>query len=40
MDAYYNDFKEIFLGRNPCDYNQIRSDQIAASLNILHHFHF
>ena len=40
MDAYSNDFQKIFLARNPCDCNQIRSNQIAASVNALNHFHF
>ena len=40
MDAYSNDFLKIFLARNPCDCNQIGSNQIAASVNALNHFHF
>ena len=35
MDAYSNDFRKIFPDRNPCDCNQIRSNQIAASVNAL-----
>ena len=38
MDAYYNDFQRTFLAKNPCDCNQIRSNQIAASINALNHF--
>ena len=42
MDVYYsNDFQKIFLARNPTfDCNQIRSNQIAAGVNDLNHFHF
>ena len=39
MDAYSNDFQEIFLARNPCDC-QISSNQITASVNTMNHFHF
>ena len=40
MDAYSNDFQKTFLAKNPCDWIQIRSNQIAASVNVLNHFHF
>ena len=40
MDAYSNDFQKIFLAKNPCYCNQIRQNQIAASVNTLNHFHF
>ena len=40
MDAYSNDFQNVVLAKNPCNCNQIRSDQIAASGNALNHFHF
>ena len=38
LDAYSNDFKKLFLAKNLCNFNQIRSNQIAASLNVLNHF--
>ena len=42
MEVYYsNDFQKVFLARNPaCDCNQIRSNQIAASVNALNYFSF
>ena len=46
MDAYSNDLQKIdtnlysLLAKNPCDCNQIRSNQIAASVNALDHFYF
>ena len=40
MDTYSNDFQNIFLAMNPCDCNQIRSNQTAPSLTALNHFHF
>ena len=40
MDAYPNDFEEMFLAKSPCNCNQIRSNQIAASVNAPKHFHF
>ena len=40
MDACSNDFEKIFLAKNLCDYNQMRSNQIAANINALNHFHF
>ena len=40
MDAYSNDFQKIFLAKNPCDCNQIKSNQIAVSANALNHFDF
>ena len=39
MDAYSNDFQEIFLANNPSDF-QINSNQMAASVNAMNHFHF
>ena len=39
-DAYSNDFEKLFLTKNPCDCNQIRSNEIAASVGVLNHFHF
>ena len=39
-DSYCNDFQKNFLARNIVDCNQIRSNQIAASVNALNHFHF
>ena len=40
MDAYSIDFQKIFPGMNPCDCDQIRSNQIATGVNALNHFHF
>ena len=40
IDAYSNDFQKSFLAKNPCDWNQIRSNQVTASVNALNHFHF
>ena len=40
MDAYSNDLQNIFLAKNPSDYNQIRSNQIVGKINALNHFHF
>ena len=40
MDACSNDFEKIFLAQNPCDCNQMKSNQIAANINALNHFHF
>ena len=40
MDAYSNDFQKIFIAKNPCDCNQIKSNQISASANAQNHFHF
>ena len=40
MDAYSNDSQNIFLAKNPCDCNQIRSNWKTASVNTLNHFHF
>ena len=40
MDAYSNDFQNIFLAKNSCDCNQIRSKWKKASVNALNHFHF
>ena len=40
MDAYSNDFEKIFLVKKNCDCNHIRSNQVAASVNALNHFHF
>ena len=40
MDAYSNDFQKIFLAKNPCDCNQIKSNQIAVSVNALNYFDF
>ena len=40
VDAYSNDFEKMFLAKSPCNCNQIRSNQIAASANALSHFHF
>ena len=40
IDAYSNDFQKMFLAKNPCDCNQIRSNQIVASVNAQNHFHF
>ena len=40
MDAYSNDLQNIFLAKNPSDYNQIRSNQTVARINALNHFHF
>ena len=39
IDAYSNDFQKNFLAKNPCDC-QIRSNQLAASVNVMNHFHF
>ena len=39
MDAYSNDFEKIFLAKKLCNCNQIRANQIAASVNALNHFH-
>ena len=39
MYGYSNDFKKMFLANNPCDRNQIRSNQIAADVNALKFFH-
>ena len=39
-DTYSNDFQKFFLAKNPCDRNQIRSDEIVASVNALNHFYF
>ena len=30
MNACSNDFEKIFLAKNPCDWNQMKSNQIAA----------
>ena len=30
MDAYSNDFQKMFLAKNPCDCQEIRSNQIAV----------
>ena len=40
MGAYSNDLEKIFLAKNPCNCNQIRSSQITANVNALNHFHF
>ena len=40
MDACFSDFEKMFLAKNPCDCNQMRSNQIAANTNALNHFHF
>ena len=40
MNVYPNDFEKVILAKNPFDCNQIRSNQIAASINTLNHFHF
>ena len=40
IDAYSDDFEKIFLAKNPCDCNQIRSNQISISANVLNHFFF
>ena len=40
MGTYANDFQTFFLAKNSWDCNQIRSNQIAASLNSLNRFHF
>ena len=40
MDAYSSDFQKKVLAKNPGDCNQIRSNQIAASVNALNYFHF
>ena len=40
MDACSNNFEKMFLARNPCECNQMRSNQIAANINTLNHFHF
>ena len=39
MDGYSNDFQNIFLAKNPCDY-QIISIQIVAGVNTMNHFYF
>ena len=39
MDAYSNDFQKIFLAKNHWDC-QIRSNEIAASVNTMNHFNF
>ena len=38
IDAYSNDFEKMFLAKNLCNCKQIRSNQIAASVNALNHF--
>ena len=40
MDAYANNFEKKFIAKNPCNCNQIRSNQIPANVNALNHFHF
>ena len=40
MDAFSSDFQKIFLAKNSCDCNQIRSTQIESSANVLNHFYF
>ena len=40
MDADPNDFQKSFLARNSRDYNQIKSNQTAASVSALNHFIF
>ena len=40
MDAYSNDFEKIFLAKNPRNCNQIRSNEIAVSVNALNKFYF
>ena len=40
MDAYSNDFQNIFLAKNLCDCNQIRSKQIFVNVNAPNHFSF
>ena len=40
IDAYSDDFGKIFLAKNPCDCNQIRSNQISVSANALNHLFF
>ena len=38
MDAYFNDLQKLILAKN-CDRNRIRSNKVAASVNILNQFH-
>ena len=40
IEAYSNNFEKMFLAENPCNCNQIRSNQTAPSVNALNHFHF
>ena len=40
IDAYSSDFQKKVLSKNPGDCNQIRPNQIAASVNALNYFHF
>ena len=38
MDAYSNNFQKMFLVKNSCDCNQIRSNQIAGSVSTLKNY--
>ena len=40
IDVYSDDFQKMFLAKNPYDCNQIRSNQIAVTVNAPNHFHF